>query len=138
MTMYAFGDEKWPGMAKLVEEMGEALTEVGRLMMTHGNPAHWKGDVGKRFWNEVADVHAAIITILELNADDELAQQHAKRMAMKVKRFLKWHRGSIAASSPAARKKTAMKTKIKKSPKSKGSKKDDGKKAATQHKPAED
>jgi NTP pyrophosphatase (non-canonical NTP hydrolase) len=56
---FAFGDDEWPGIAKLAEECGEVIQVVGKLMMTHGDPTHWSGDLRKMLAEELADVTAA-------------------------------------------------------------------------------
>lgn len=51
----------WPGMSKLIEEMGELNQVLGKLMATGGEPEHWDGtDLHDRLAEEVADVLAAV------------------------------------------------------------------------------
>jgi hypothetical protein len=40
---YSIGSTVWPGLSKLVEEMGEVGQVVGKLIATGGDPAHRDG-----------------------------------------------------------------------------------------------
>jgi len=44
-------NKEWPGLAKLNEESGELVQVIGKLMMTHGERAHW----GRRRFAQTAD-----------------------------------------------------------------------------------
>lgn len=88
--MFAFGDEKWPGLAKLVEECGEVLEVCGKLMNTRGHVKHWDGsDLGERLHVELADLVAAVSTFVELNGLD--SERIIDRAQEKVKTFVEWH-----------------------------------------------
>lgn len=88
---FAFDDEHWPGLAKLIEEMGEAVTEVGKLMMTHGYSNHWSGNLHERLLDEIADVEAAIVFFNRHNLDADERRAMARRVTMKVGKFEQWH-----------------------------------------------
>lgn len=87
---FAFGDEQWPGLAKIVEEFGETSAEIGKLMMTHGDPQHWTGDVRERVLNEIADSEAAIVFFMRHNPTDEERRAMVRRITEKVNRFEGW------------------------------------------------
>lgn len=89
---FAFGNTKWPGLAKLVEEAGEVLQVCGKLIMTHGEVSHWDGsDLKKRLESELGDLLAAIRFTIETSAlDGEAIKERAEE---KLIRFYKWHRG---------------------------------------------
>lgn len=47
---FAIGDAVLPGVSKVVEEAGELLQVVGKLMAVHGSPEGWDGtDLRERF-----------------------------------------------------------------------------------------
>lgn len=88
---FAFGDEVWPGLAKLNEECGEVVVEIGKLMMTHGDPNHWSGDLRKRLLAEIADVEAAIVFVLRHNLSHLERMAMARRVTDKVALYEVWH-----------------------------------------------
>lgn len=52
---------EYPGLTKIVEECGELLQIIGKLMATGGNPAHWSGsDLRSGLLDEMADAYAAV------------------------------------------------------------------------------
>jgi NTP pyrophosphatase (non-canonical NTP hydrolase) len=87
---FAFGAERWPGVAKLGEEAGEVVQVIGKLMMTYGAPAHWDGsDLRQRLQEEVADLSAAIDFVIMHCGLDEAAI--VARSAEKLAKFERWH-----------------------------------------------
>ena len=91
--MFAFGDNEWPGLAKLNEGSGELVQVIGKLMMTHGSSKYWEGvDLRQRLIEEMADQAAAI----DFVSDHVLTPVEATRFVecMKQKRtlFELWHR----------------------------------------------
>lgn len=98
---FAFGDDLWPGVAKLNEECGEVVVEIGKLMMTHGDPDHWSGDLRERLLNEVADVEAAIVFYLRFNMTDEERRCFRKRVSDKFTKFVTWRDEELAKRHPS-------------------------------------
>lgn len=88
---FAFGDDCWPGLAKLVEECGEVLQVVGKLMMTHGDQFHWSGDMRECLLEEVADLEAAVVFFMRHNPTDEERREMVRRITTKVNKFEEWH-----------------------------------------------
>lgn len=88
---FAFGDEAWPGIAKLAEECGEVVQVIGKLMMTHGSPAHWSGDLRAMLVDEVADVCAASMFVMQRCFTDEEARHCMDRQLKKLHKFFDWH-----------------------------------------------
>ncbi len=88
---FAIGGSKWPGTAKLIEELGELQQALGKLIATGGKPNHWDGtNLVERIEEEIADVTAAIgffVGANHLSHGDIDA-----RTATKLDLFLKWHR----------------------------------------------
>lgn len=89
--MFAHGDAHWPGLAKINEEAGEIVQVIGKLMQTHGKPAHWDGtDLAVRLREEMADMTAAITFVVERMNDDEQFDFYT-RMREKLALFRRWH-----------------------------------------------
>lgn len=97
---FAFGDDVWPGMAKLVEECGEVIQVAGKLMMTHGSPAHWTGNLRELLLDEVADVEAAIVFLSRHNMTDTERRDMCRRVTAKVAKFEQWHEDFDADPPP--------------------------------------
>lgn len=98
---FAFGDQRWPGVAKLTEECGEVLQVVGKLLMTHGDPAHWSGDLRAMLLDEVADLEGAIVFFCRHNLTPLERQAMARRVTAKVATFEEWHADMDADPPPA-------------------------------------
>lgn len=95
---YSLGSDKWAGLSKLIEEMGEVQQVAGKLIATNGEPDHWDGsDLRQRLTGELADLAAAIIFFTEANGLDT-AQFHERR-AKKCKTFGVWHQEQKAATN---------------------------------------
>lgn len=88
---FAFGDSVWPGAAKVVEESGEVLQVLGKLLMTHGDPAHWSGDLIPLIEEEIADLEAAISVFKTLNLDMLDVARMTSRTQIKIETYLDWH-----------------------------------------------
>jgi len=87
---FAFGSKVWPGLAKLVEELGEVGQVCGKLMMTGGEPEHWDGsDLHECMALELGDVLAAAEFLLTHNPLDRalVEAQFEKKLAL----FKRWH-----------------------------------------------
>ncbi len=90
--MFAFGDKEWPGLAKLNEESGELIQVIGKLMMTHGERAHWEGtDLRRRLIEEMADLAAAIGFVTAHVLTSQEGQVLTARMMEKRAMFEEWH-----------------------------------------------
>lgn len=87
---FSIGSEVWPGTSKLIEEMGEAIQVLGKLIATHGDTDHWDGsDLLERLHEELSDVEAALGFFAEANRLD-LARL-SKRTLAKLDQFRAWH-----------------------------------------------
>lgn len=56
---YGIGSDHFPGMSKLLEEMGELQQVLGKIMGSNGLD-HWDGDLEGVLLDEISDVMAAI------------------------------------------------------------------------------
>lgn len=87
---FSIGSAVWPGTSKLIEEQGELLQVLGKLMATGGDPNHWSGDLRAKLVEEIADVAAALaffqvhnLTVVEMRAVND-------RVNQKLEIFGKW------------------------------------------------
>jgi hypothetical protein len=87
---FAFPDEIWPGLAKLVEECGKVMQVAGKLMMVHGNNQHWDGDIRARMLEELADLRAASVFLLAHNFSEWEQQEFMQRVGQKLTKFDEW------------------------------------------------
>jgi len=96
--MFAIGDDKFPGLAKLQEEMNELGVELSKLTMTKGSYDYWgnrslKAGIEEE---EVADVLAALI-FFSSTAENLDGERMANRSNAKYKLFWAWHEGNSEA-----------------------------------------
>jgi NTP pyrophosphatase (non-canonical NTP hydrolase) len=86
---YSIGSTHWPGLSKLVEEMGELQQVLGKILGTGGSLHHWDGELGPRVTEEIGDVLAAIAFFIWAN-DLDLEGIKA-RSELKKENFKRWH-----------------------------------------------
>lgn len=89
--MFAIGDKEWPGVSKLIEEMGELAQVLGKLMGSRGNTEHWSGDLRNMLFDELADVMAALDFVVNHNLSVDETNIVIDRHLQKYKLFQKWH-----------------------------------------------
>ena len=88
---FAIGSGTWPGISKLVEELGEVAQVAGKLIATGGRAEHWDGtDLRVRLEDELADLQAAIAFVVRQNQMD--SGRMAERRDAKLRLFSDWHR----------------------------------------------
>lgn len=89
---FSIGGKVWPGTSKLVEELGELQQVLGKLIGSHGEPAHYDGsDLEKRLVEEIGDVLAAIEFFTRQNLDTNGARiSIINRMSNKLVLFERW------------------------------------------------
>jgi hypothetical protein len=90
--MFAIGDKEWPGVSKVLEEMGELQQVLGKIMGVRGETKHWSGDLRKMLLEELADLQAAIMFLTNHNLTEEEQEQIVERILFKTARFEAWHR----------------------------------------------
>lgn len=88
---YGIGSNVWPGLAKLLEEMGELGQVLGKVMACDGPDAvYWDGtSLRPQLLEEMGDVQAALLFFLEHN-DLSRTDLHL-RANMKLDKFRHWH-----------------------------------------------
>lgn len=97
---FSIGSEVWPGVSKLIEEMGELTQVLGKLIATHGAAEHWDGtDLGDRLYDEVGDVLAAVAFFGSANRLDQ--GRIKERVDRKLEAFADWHLAGTGNVAPA-------------------------------------
>jgi hypothetical protein len=92
---FAIGAKHWPGISKLIEEMGEAQQVCGKLLGTDGEEEHWDGsNLRIRLEDELADLQAAIDFVIIKNHLDS-SRVHARVIAKQMT-FNVWHTDELA------------------------------------------
>lgn len=87
---FSIGTNVWPGTSKLIEEMGEVMQVLGKLIATHGATDHWDGtDLRDRLHEELSDLIAATSFFVDANGLD--LKRLDARVAEKVALFEQWH-----------------------------------------------
>jgi len=89
---FAIGSRVWPGVSKVLEEMGELAQVLGKLIAVAGSTSHWDGDLRGRVIEEAADVLAAVRFFAELNLDSQELRAFNVRVFAKIQKFHDWHR----------------------------------------------
>jgi hypothetical protein len=88
-TLFFIGAERWPGLTKVVEECGEVLQNAGKILAFPDEP-HPSGTVpGADFWDEVADLTAALEYMAAHNPVN--AERFKRRADAKRRLFEQWH-----------------------------------------------
>lgn len=65
---FAIGSKVWPGLSKLIEELGEVQQVVGKIIATGGAHRHWAdGNLAERLEEEMGDLFAAIDFVISYN-----------------------------------------------------------------------
>lgn len=86
---YSIGSTVWPGLSKVVEELGELAQVLGKILAT-GHTEHWQGDLLPHLRDELGDVRAALDYFTIANRLD--AHAIIERQAEKFRLFDNWHR----------------------------------------------
>lgn len=88
---FNFGSETWPGLSKLVEELGELQQVLGKIMAVGGEAEHYDGsDLRQRFLEEAGDVLASLRFVLREEGFRPIDVE--PRARSKAELFNKWHR----------------------------------------------
>ncbi len=91
MSDYNIGSETWPGLSKLIEEMGEVSQVVGKLIGSGGEPNHWDGsDLVDELHDELADLQAALTFVIAINGRLD-GGRIDRRMRSKLLQYFEWH-----------------------------------------------
>jgi NTP pyrophosphatase (non-canonical NTP hydrolase) len=91
-SKFYIGADEWPGLSKLIEECGEVLQIVGKLIAVDGDVSapHWdRQDLKESLENELADLMAAIDFIGDHCEID--TARISNRAEVKRALFEKWH-----------------------------------------------
>lgn len=89
---FSIGSNCWPGTSKVIEEMGEALQVLGKVIATHGATDHWDGsDLRERLIEELGDVLGAMQFWQAENLDAFERIRLSQRAEGKRRLFETWH-----------------------------------------------
>jgi hypothetical protein len=88
---FSIGSAVWPGTSKVIEETGELLQVIGKLIAVGGATEHWDGDLRKKLVEEAADVAAAVAFFVHENFTADELRAYSERMDVKLARFRAWH-----------------------------------------------
>lgn len=98
---YSIGSTTLPGLSRLLEEAGEAVQVVGKIIGAGHAGRHWDGThLGDRLRDELADLTAAIRFVTETNGLDS-DPRLAERAADKLRTYNEWHRQWLAKDGPS-------------------------------------
>lgn len=65
---YSIGSSTWPGASRVIEEAGELMQVLGKLIGAGGQTDHWDGtDLRERLIAELGDVRAALDFFIAAN-----------------------------------------------------------------------
>jgi hypothetical protein len=88
--MFEIGSDEWPGAAKLIEECGETLQVLGKLIAIRGGSDHFDGsNLHERLREELADLWAALAFFISHSSVNADAVEG--RMREKFALFNEWH-----------------------------------------------
>lgn len=93
---FVIGTDTWPGVAKLMEECGELMQVLGKLIAYPDGPHPDGTNVIDRLHDELADVEAAMIFLRTANSEKLTFQYMDARVEQKLERFHDWHEGAMA------------------------------------------
>jgi hypothetical protein len=88
---FSIGSKVWPGVSKLIEEMGELGQVIGKLIAVAGETKHWSGNLRAMMIDEVGDVYAALDFVVQRNFSLEDMIAIAARRKKKLETFDQWH-----------------------------------------------
>ena len=88
---FSIGSKVWPGTSKVIEEMGELMQVLGKLIAVAGNTKHWDGDLRPKLIEEMGDLTAALMFFTTENLTDSEQRQIVERTKKKRDLFRQWH-----------------------------------------------
>lgn len=88
---FGFGTDAWPGAAKLLEEMGEVIQVLGKLIVNSGSTNYWNDrDLHQLLIEELGDLSATIIFFCEQNLSVGDRNRVAERAQNKLNKYATW------------------------------------------------
>lgn len=89
----------WPGTAKVMEECGELVQVLAKLIALGSAGIHWDGsDLRVRIVEELGDLTGALEFFMRHNLTEEQVDQVLDRAEVKGDLFETWHNDRMAAS----------------------------------------
>ena len=87
---YCIGSDRWNGLSKLIEELGELQQVNEKLIGSGGETDHWSGDLRAKYIEEIGDVMAAVDFFLLENFTDDEIDAILEQADKKNKLFCQW------------------------------------------------
>jgi NTP pyrophosphatase (non-canonical NTP hydrolase) len=88
---FGFGTDSWPGAAKLMEEAGEVVQVISKLIVNGGDTNYWGDrDLHQLMIEELGDLAATLIFFGEQNFNEEDRNRIAERAQLKLERYAVW------------------------------------------------
>lgn len=88
---FSIGSAVWPGVSKLIEEMGELGQVLGKLIALHGDVEHWDGtNLRDRLIEEMGDVLGALDFLGQMNLTPQERITMSARAEAKRRLFFEW------------------------------------------------
>jgi NTP pyrophosphatase (non-canonical NTP hydrolase) len=98
---FSIGSRSWPGASRVIEEGGELLQVLGKLIGAGGETSHWDGsDLRQKLLEETADLRAALAFFVEANG--LLTAESDERTQKKLAKYRRWHAEGLAATEGGA------------------------------------
>jgi NTP pyrophosphatase (non-canonical NTP hydrolase) len=93
---FSIGSPVWPGASRVLEEGGELMQVLGKLIGAGGETDHWDGtDLRERLTEEIADLGAALVFFTTYNGIS--ADAIEARTERKLEKYTRWHAEGLAA-----------------------------------------
>jgi hypothetical protein len=91
---YSIGSDHWPGAAKAIEEMGELLQSLGKLIALGDAGEHWDGtNLRDKLEEEIGDVKAALYWFEKMNKLSKIKTE--ARSTIKQHTYDGWHKDGV-------------------------------------------
>lgn len=99
---YSIGSRTLPGLSRLLEEAGEVVQVLGKIIGAGHSGQHWDGsNLADKLRDEMADLAAALNFVAETNGfiGDT---RYAERIGRKLRTYHEWQQQWLAKSEPSA------------------------------------
>ncbi len=93
---FSIGSKVWPGVSKVIEEMGELQQVFGKLIGAAGGINHWDGsNLREKLIEEIADLQAALDFFKSVCLTFKENARIEDRVRKKSDLFRQWHRDPV-------------------------------------------
>ena len=88
--MYTLTSEKWRGLSKLSEEMGELQQVLAKIVENGGSLDYWDKDLKTSLLEELGDVAASFSFFVCNNMSDDDLDRICDRQDLKIEKYEEW------------------------------------------------